>query len=127
MYLNFVAIVNVIGFIMSVPVRHVDRDALLKLLATLTTVSTKTRDNATYAVQLAALWLASYDEQLMKGNLSPIEKMSYTLNGFDMFMSNPLRVYDIFSIGDKFPFIEQLSSGFIKADRVKHISLHLFG
>ena len=66
--------------------RHVDRDALLKLLATLMIVSTKTRENATYTVQLAMLWLVSDDVHLMKGNLSAIEKMSYTFNEFDMNM-----------------------------------------
>ena len=66
--------------------RHVDRSALLKLLASLTIVSTKTRKNATYTVQLATLRLASHDVQLMKGNLCPMETMSYTLNEFDMYM-----------------------------------------
>jgi hypothetical protein len=40
---------------------HVDRGALLKLLSTLVIVSKKTREDATYTVQLAALWLASHD------------------------------------------------------------------
>ena len=63
-----------------------DRGALLKLFATLTTVSTKTRENATYTVQLATLRLASHDVQLMKGNLSLMENISYTFNEFDMNM-----------------------------------------
>ena len=66
--------------------RHVDRDALLKLLTTLMSISTKTWENATYTVHLVALWLASHDVELMEGKLSPMEKMSYTLNEFDMNM-----------------------------------------
>ena len=66
--------------------RHVDRGALLKLLATLMTVSTKTREDATYTVQIPALRLVSHDVQLMKGNLSPMEEMSYTFDGFDVNM-----------------------------------------
>ena len=61
-----------------------DRDALLKLLTTLIIVSTKTRENATYTVQLAALRLASHDVELIERKLSSMEKMSYTLNEFDM-------------------------------------------
>ena len=58
-------------------------------------VSTKTRENATYTVQLAALRLASYDVELMKGKLSPMEMMSYTLNGFDMNMKVFTRYWKI--------------------------------
>ena len=61
--------------------RHVNWGALLKLLTTLMRVSTKTRENAIYMVQLAALWLASHDVELMEGKLSPMEKMSYPLMG----------------------------------------------
>ena len=61
-----------------------DRGALLKLLTTLMNVSTKTRENATYTLQLATLRLASHDVELMEGKLSPMKNMSYTLNGFDM-------------------------------------------
>jgi hypothetical protein len=64
----------------------VDRGALLKLLSTLVTISTKTRDDAVYAVQLAALRLASHDVQLMKKSLSPVEAMSHALNEFDINM-----------------------------------------
>ena len=66
--------------------RHVDRGALLKFVATLTIVLTKTRENATYTVQLAVLRLTSHEVQLMKGNLFPMKKMSYTINRFDMNM-----------------------------------------
>ena len=51
-----------------------DRGALLKLLTILMIVSTKTRENATYTVQLAALRLASHDMELIEGKLSPNEK-----------------------------------------------------
>ena len=47
--------------------RHVDRGALLKLLAILTTDSMKTRENTTHTVQLVVLRLASHDVQLMNG------------------------------------------------------------
>ena len=75
--------------------RHVDRGALLKLLTTLMSVLTKTRDIATYTVQLAALWLASHDMELMEGKLSPMKKMSYALNGFDMNMEDFTRDWKI--------------------------------
>jgi hypothetical protein len=65
---------------------HVDRGALLKLLSTLVTISTKTRENAVYTVQLAALRLASHNVQLMKKSLSPVEAMSHALNEFDINM-----------------------------------------
>lgn len=62
--------------------RHVDRGDLLKVLTTLMRVSKKTRENATDTVQIAALRLAGHDVALMEG-LSPAEKMSYALEGFD--------------------------------------------
>jgi hypothetical protein len=65
---------------------HVDRGALLKLLSTLVTVSKKTREDAAYTVQLAALRLTSHDVQLMKNNLSPVEAMSHALNEFNINM-----------------------------------------
>jgi hypothetical protein len=65
---------------------HVNRGALLKLLSTLVIVSTKTREDAAYTVQLAALRLASHDVQLMKKSLSPVEAMSHALNEFDINM-----------------------------------------
>lgn len=65
---------------------HVDRGALLKLLSTLVSVSTKTREDAKYTVQLAALQLASHDMELMNGILSPVEAMSYALKLFDINM-----------------------------------------
>ena len=63
--------------------RHVDRGALLKLLATLMSVSTTTRENATYTVQLASLRLISHDVERMGEKLSPVQRMSYALEGFD--------------------------------------------
>lgn len=65
---------------------HVDWGALLKLLSTLASVSTKTQEDVAYTVQLAALRLASHDVQLMKGSLSPVEAMSHALNEFDINM-----------------------------------------
>jgi hypothetical protein len=62
----------------------VDRGALLKLLSTLVTVSTKTREDAAYTVQLAAFRLESHDMQLMKKSLSPVEAKSHALNEFDI-------------------------------------------
>jgi hypothetical protein len=65
---------------------HVNRGALLKLLSTLVIVSKKTRENAAYMVQLAALQLASHDVQLMKNNLSLVEAISFALNEFNINM-----------------------------------------
>ena len=69
---------------------HVDRGELLQLLSKMVSVSTKTHEDAAYSVQLAALWLASHDVQLMKGSLSPAQAMSHVLEEFDINM-------DIFS------------------------------
>ena len=49
-----------------------DRGALLKRLTILVSVSTKTWENATYTVQLAALRLASHDVELVAGRLFPM-------------------------------------------------------
>ena len=85
--------------------RHVDRGDLLKVLTTLMRVSKKTRENATDTVQLAVLRLASHDVALVAGRLSPAEKMSYALHGFDMNM-------EVFSKDWKLeiPILEYLSS-----------------
>ena len=66
--------------------RHVDRGEMLKVLTTLMKVSKTTRENATDTVQIAALRLVCHDLQLMAGKLSPAEKMSHALNGFDVNM-----------------------------------------
>ena len=63
--------------------RQKDRGALLKLLATLVSVSAYTRESAMYTMQLAALRLASHDVERVGGEFSPSQKMSYVLEGFD--------------------------------------------
>ena len=74
-----------------------DQGALLKLLTILMSVSTKTRGNAIYTVHLATLRLASHGVELMEGRLSPMEKMSYTLNGYDMNIEVFFRDWKIYS------------------------------